>query len=322
MGNISVRRMDGINDIRKITIKQSIDVFIKALETENKAPQTIQAYKVDINVFYEFIKETLNNKVRYVRDLKYYHFEIYKESLSDQYAFRTACRKFNCLRTYIRIMNRCNYISNDIVLKLNTDKYGNQRRDKNTSASEIVKHIMSTETLKEVFRRVKSDTTKNKYRDIAMFYILSYGLRRSEILELTWEDFNLTEQTMLIRRPKTSSFDNVSISKNAVDALKQHFRMCSLGDTLTTKVFNLSTTPYNNTIKKYVSGLKTESGNPVITGHSFRHTFITLMVRAGNDLPYIQQYVGTTLETLEVYTHLSVRDSVKIVDSLDQILAV
>ena len=46
------------------------------------------------------------------------------------------------------------------------------------------------------------------------------------------------------------------------------------------------------------------------------------MVRAGIDLPYIQQYVGITLETLEIYTHLSVQDSIKVVNSLDLILAV
>ena len=260
-----------VNDMRKITIKQSIDIFVKSLESENKAKQTVQAYNTDIKVFYKFIKEHLNNKVRYVCDLKYFHFEMYKESLTSGFAFRTASRKFNCLRTYIRIMNRCSYIANDIVVKLNTDRYGNRRRDKNISAGEIINHIMSKETLKEVLRRVKNDTTKNKYRDLAMFYILNFGLRRSEILELTWEDFNLTEQTMLIRRPKTASFNNVSISKNAVDALKQHHRMCTLSDTLTNKVFPLSTTPYNNTIKKYLHGLKTESGNTVITGHSFRY---------------------------------------------------
>ncbi len=327
MDNISVRRMDGVSEfniceIRKITIKQSCNVFIKALETENKAPQTITAYGVDIQVFYNFIKENLNNKVRYACDLKYYHLELYKEFLNSQYAFRTACRKFNSLRTYIRIMHRCSYISNDIVVKLNTDKSGNRRRDKNICLNEITKHILSKETLREIFRRVKNDTTKNKYRDLAMFYILSYGLRRSEILQLTWEDFNLSEHTMLIKRPKTSTFDNVSISNDAVEALKQHFRMCSLCDTLTTKVFNIGTTPYNNIIKKYTKGLQTESGNSKITGHSFRHTFITLMVRAGKDLPFIQQYVGTTLETLQIYTHLSVRDSVQIVNVLEQILAV
>lgn len=321
MNNINVKGMDIIDINKKITIKQSADIFIKAIEVENKAPQTIKSYKTDISVFYNFIKVRLNNKVRYLCDLKYHHLEMYKVYLTEKYSFASVCRKFNSLRTYIRIMNRCNYITNDIIIKLNTDKFGNRRRDKSASKNEIIKHILAPETLREVFRRINNDTTKNKYRDLALFHILTYGLRRGEILQLTWEDLNFTEQTMLIRRPKTSTFDYVHISTIAVESLKEHFRMCSLSGTLNSKVFNLSTTPYNNVIKKYTHDLKTESGSSYITGHSFRHTFITLMIRAGKDLSYIQQYVGTTLETLQVYTHLSIRDSTKIVNAMDQILA-
>src|ERR1700722_663106 len=43
--------------------------------------------------------------------------------------------------------------------------------------------------------------------------------------------------------------------------------------------------------------------------HLFRHTMATLMLEGGADVRYIQQMLGhRSLETTEVYTHLSIRN--------------
>ncbi|MFL0251142.1 tyrosine-type recombinase/integrase [Clostridium neuense] len=291
-----------------ITIKHSIDIFIKSLQVEGKAKQTIVSYTTDIKIFYKFIQQELSNKIRYVSDIGYFHLELFKEYLNKNYCFSSTCRKYNCLRTYLRIMHRFDYINEDIIKKLNTDKFGNQRREKKLKVSEIRNGVISQEVRNLILQRVENDKSKNKYRDIALIHILNHGLRRSEVLYLKWSDFNFSNKTMNIWRPKNCNFDTVRISDNAVKALEQHFRISSFSNSLNDKVFSISTTPYNKIINKYTYGLLSETGKR-ITGHSFRHTFITTMIRKNVSLSKIQRYVGISLEVLEQYTHLNFNDT-------------
>lgn len=301
-----------------ITIKESIEIFVKGIIVDNKAEATVKAYKTDMQIFYNFIKTTLNNRVRYVNDLRYVHLEMYKEFLIEKYDIKTASRKYNCLRTYFKTLYRFNYINDDLIRIIKSDTFGNKKRDKISEISYI-----SDETLKTILNRVKSNTSKNKYRDIAIFEILLMGLRRSELLELRWSDIDFFECTMFIRRSKTSNCNTVELSKTAFEALKKYYRIDMSSTRRNEYVFcsgsgKLSLTAFKSIVSKYTAGLTTVTLQD-ITPHSFRHTFITKMIKEGIAHEVIQKYVGVTLETLQTYTHLNHKDTSSVAHILDSI---
>lgn len=305
-----------------LTVKESIEVFVKGIVVDNKAEATVKAYKTDMQIFYNFIKTKLNNRVRYVSDIKYAHLQMYKEFLVENYNIRTASRKYNCLRTYFKTLYLYEYIEYKILDKMKDDTFGNKKRDKVREISYI-----SDEVLNKILKRVKNSTSCTKYRDIAIFEILLMGLRRSEVLELRWCDIDFVEGTMLIRRRKNSNQDRVTLSTTSLEALKKHYTIdMSLDKNNKTYIFNsdktknskLSLGSFKNVVNTYTAGLTTITSQK-ITPHSFRHTFITKMIKMGVPIPFIQKYVGITLETLQTYTHLNHNDTYAIAHIIDSI---
>lgn len=298
-------------DSMNVTILQSRDIFMKSLVVNGFSDCSKISYKGDFNIFYEFIKDELNNRVRYVTDIKYHHLELYKDYLIERYAaFATAYRKFNSLRTYLKALNRRELILDNLIESLNSDDFGIKRRDKLKNIEKIRRQILSKETISVIFKRIREDNGTDNDRDFALFAILFMGLRRSEILMLEWNNINFKDKTLHIWRPKTNNFDVVALSNTAYEALTKYYQTCNSPKELKTKVFNINKNLYSNIFHKYTKGLHTETGDTYIVPHTCRHTFITHMVRANISLPIIQKYVGLTLDTLQVYTHLCANDTV------------
>ncbi len=307
------------SSLTKVTILQSRDIFMKSLFAHKYSESTMESYKGDFDIFYEYIKTELNNRVRYITDVKYHHLEFYKEFLVEKYEFTTAYRKFNCLRTYFKMMYRKNFMPYDIISSLKEDDFGINRRSKQDGPDNIKRQILSEDTINKLFRRIKEDTSKNAERNLALFCILFMGLRRSEVLLLKWENIDFEKETLSIYRPKNKTSDIVSLPNNAIDALTKYHESCTHKQE-SDKVFNMSTTTYNKMIKKYTVGLKTKTGDNIV-GHSMRHTAVTHMVRNNVSLSEIQRFVGITLDTLQVYTHLSEKDTARGASVIDNLIS-
>ncbi len=293
-----------IRDINstKVTMLKGRDIFINSLMVTGYSENTLKNYEGDINFFHDFIKTKY--KISFLTDITYQHLEVYKRFLIERNAYPTACRKFSCLRTYFKTLYWEGLIPCNIIDSLKEDDFGIKKRDKQENLDEIRKQILSKGTIAELFKRVKNDRSKNMRRDLALFYILFMGLSRSEVLFLKWEDINFKNKTISIYRPKKDTYDIVALPDSAYDALMKYYKSCMYKIEVYTKVFNISTTPYNKIIKKYTSGLKTETGDTNIVGHCARHSAVAYMVRANKPLSEIQKVVGISLDKLQVYMYL------------------
>lgn len=299
------------NNLRKVTILKSCSIFIKSLSSYNYSENTIKNYEGDIKFFQHYIKTKLTDRIIYINDICYQHLELYKEFLIERNSCTTASRKFNCLRTYFKILNIKGLGVSNIIDSLKEDEFGIQQEIKQENLDEIRKQILSKDTIDKLYMRIKNDKGKNMRRDLALFNILFIGLSRSEVLMLKWDDINFDNKTLTINRPKNSSCHIVELPDNAYDALIKYYKSCICKVELQTKVFNISTTPYNKIIKKYTSGLKTETGDTNIVGHCTRHSAIIHMLRANVPLTEIQKIVGISITKLQVYTYLSTSDAIK-----------
>lgn len=294
-----------------VTILKSRDIFIKSLVANEYSENTLKNYEGDFNFFHDFIKTKLHYKVIYLTDINYQHLEFYKKFLIERNTYSTACRKFNCLRTYFKTLYRKGLIPSNIIDSLKEDDFGINQKGKLENLDEIRKQILSKETIDEIYKRIKNDKGKNMKRNLTLFKILFMGLSRSEVLSLKWEDINFEDKTISICRPQNNTPIIVALPDSAFDALIKYYKSCMCKKELKTKVFNISTTPYNKIIKKYTVGLQTETGDTNIVGHCARHSAVVHMIRANVPLTEIQKVVGISLDKLQVYTHLSLDDTVK-----------
>lgn len=306
------------SDSMNVTILKSREMFAKSLVVNDFSESSRKSYKCDFDVFYEFIKDELNNRVRYVTDIKYHHLELYKEYLVDRYAaYATAYRKFSSLRTYLKTLNKMKLIPDNLIESLNSDDFGIKHRDKLKNIEKIRRQILSKETISLIFKNIIECNGSDYHRDFALFTILFMGLRRSEILSLEWDNINFKDKTLHIWRTKTNNFDVVALSNTAHESLKKYYITCNSPKKLKTKIFDIDENIYNKIFHQYTKGLHTETGDTNIVPHTCRHTFITHMVRANISLPIIQKFVGLRLDTLEVYTHLCANDTVGASSAID-----
>lgn len=178
--------------------------------------------------------------------------------------------------------------------------------------------------------------------------MLYCGLRKGEILALTWEDIDL-ENSMLsvnkavtfidnqpvIKEPKTASGVRVVPIPNVLHKiLKRQFCKAGLvcknagGEQMSDSAFRQSWLSYESFLYRCAGGQPTGRNHPRsvevqrFTPHMLRHTYATLLYDAGVDVKSAQKYLGhADLEvTLGTYTHLSKFKTDKSIEVLNEFL--
>lgn len=318
----------------KLTIFESTKLFKNYLFIKGKAESTIQSYGTDMQLFKTFIKEKLNNKIRYVDEITKVEVQQYKEFLLEKVANgkitrRTVDRKFNAFKTFFKFLEEDFGIDN--IVK--NDDFGN-RKDSYDSGRDYLPKVLSEEEVNLILNTAKNDTGKNKFRDYAMLVMLAtIGCRKSEVLNLKWTDIDFIGNskcnfgTIQIVRDKGNNADVLPMSKILRDSLinyKNTFTIIELEHVFISREGNpLSDSAFSTAIKKYVqkSGLNKKK-NFSITAHTLRHSFVTTCFR--NEIPVekIRRYTGhKDKESLKIYTHLISEDLINVAGIFDDMYA-
>jgi integrase len=157
------------------------------------------------------------------------------------------------------------------------------------------------------------------------------GLRQGELLALKWEDVDLEEGTLQVRRSLSGSNDGhplfttpktvksrrqVRLTAGATEALKRH-RKRQLEERLRIAglwrdhglVFTTETgTPLDrhNITQRSFKPLLNNAGLPEIRFHDLRHTCATLLLTRGVHPKIVQELLGhsTIAITLDIYSHV------------------
>lgn len=300
--------------IKNTTILQTTGAFKLYLYREGKSESTSKAYLSDIKFFVGFLKDDLNNKIRYVHQITSVEIRQYKDYLltkmnEGEIKRATVDRKFNALKTYFTFLER----EYDIINIIKNDPFANRKLGKNSGRDYLPNYLKPSE-IKVILDNIKSSNNKNKYRDYTIFQILiNLGCRRSEVLALKWNDIDFYEDTIQITRKKTSNADIVPLPSTIKSALLDY------RDTLSKTgayVFRsresekLSLSTFTSTINKWIQESKIEEIKGFkVTAHTFRHSFITMCVKNNIPVEQIIRYTGhKDRESLDIYTHLQVID--------------
>ena len=151
---------------------------------------------------------------------------------------------------------------------------------------------------------------------------LNTGMRKSEILHLTWDRVDLKNRIILLDKTKNGERREIPINQTLLNTLSDIVRNIK-----TDYVFYNPETlkPYCD-IKKSFTGALRKAHIIDFHFHDLRHTFASRLVMSGVDLATIQKLLGhKTINMTLRYAHLSnihLKDAVNILDERCKIVAV
>lgn len=161
---------------------------------------------------------------------------------------------------------------------------------------------------------------KNKIRDKLIISTLYYsGLRRAELLALSWDDLNLEKNIIIIRKGKGNK-DRIIPLHREVTALLDVY----LTQRLPLKNNALFTGAQGdrlciNSLVSVIKSVLAASGleNKGYSVHSFRHSFASNLVMSGADLVNVQRLLGhESLDTTKIYIHFNNSQLAKVIERL------
>ena len=153
---------------------------------------------------------------------------------------------------------------------------------------------------------------------IAMLY--SAGLRRSELINLRLQDVDMNRKQVWVRGGKGKKDRVTLLSAHLIVALNHYLDEYKpnywLFEGLRRKQYSA------NSLGAVVKQSAARAGLNRVTPHMLRHSFATHLMDHGTDTRVIQSLLGhQSIETTQIYTHVTTRNLQKIVNPLDQIFS-
>ena len=233
----------------------------------------------------------------------------------------------NSLKSILMVFNSIINYAND---KYDTNIVLKNKKLKKTNSKTI--RVLSTFELSRLIRFLLKDTD---YLKLGVFLCLYTGLRIGEICALKWNDINLTDKEIKVKRtiqrirntdknalrktsviidtPKSAtSFRIIPLPNSIVDLLQKYK---ANGYFLTGNNKFIEPRTYQNKFKKYLIEANIEE----INFHTLRHTFATRAIENGFDINSLSEILGhsSVKITLEKYVHTSFEQKRKQMDKLN-----
>ena len=171
-------------------------------------------------------------------------------------------------------------------------------------------------TKEEVLKLINGAETRKSRLILSLLY--SSGLRVSELVHLKPSDISFSENTGWVRGGKGSK-DRMFILSNGLgtelqEYLKKH-KECGY-------LFSQDKPLTTRNVQKIVKHVRLRAGmQKRVTPHTLRHSFATHLLEAGTDIRMIQALLGhSSLNTTQLYTHISSTEMRKIVNPLDMLV--
>lgn len=286
--------------------------YLRTLRLQRTSERTIEGIINDIGHFFWFLKE------RKIRDIKavtkktiddyqtylyYYRYKGYKK-LSNE----TQIKRLSILRTFFR------YLLMEGLLLFNPAADIELPRRTET----LPRDIFTKKELNKLFAACNLNTVYG-YRDRVIFEVLyTTGIRITELASLKIEDIDLKDGYLRIIEGKGLKDRTVPLGKLACGYLSEYIknvRPYLIKNSHSDNVLFLSRSGRAMDrfalLKMFGAYRKRIKLEKHLTGHCFRHTMATELLKRGADIRQIQEILGhESLSTTQKYVHV-IQDDLK-----------
>jgi integrase/recombinase XerD len=283
-----------------------VDLFKQYLEAEGKSENTIKGYIQSINGFLKWFDESKGLAFTILHNENVKEYVSYLKTIKKATP-KTINTKINALVKFNEFLVETKHQAVMVITKKDFVKVQQQYAS------------LATVELKDVekFRQLVLDSGNR--RNYAIITLLAYGgLRISEALGLTIDDFNLITKEMIIRDGKGAKTRTVYISdkvKTAIQSwLKEREKQLIESDTLF--VSNRSKAVDRTTVNKLFKEYSLKA-NVEITPHDLRHFFCSHAINSGMNVHEVANQAGhSNIHTTLLYTNPSKTELLKKMNQL------
>lgn len=170
---------------------------------------------------------------------------------------------------------------------------------------------------KEEIRRLLGAVTHEKSK-LMIKLLYASGLRISECLNLKVRDLELSQKIAWVRGGKGGKDRMVILSEGLVTEIASYLKKVGIEQGVIITGRNGTRMTPRNAHKIVAEAAKRAGITKAVSPHKLRHSFATHLREAGTDLRVIQELLGhASIQTTEIYTHVSSEEKRKIVSPLD-----
>ena len=267
--------------------------FLK--NTKKSSDNTIQAYKRDLNFFFEYLKK---NNLEYL-NVEYDDIQKYIEELNNEgRKAASISRRLATLRSFYGYLLKKKLIKTIPTNKVNTPK-----------VEKKAPMILTADEVEILLSQPKPDDLKG-IRDKAMLeFAYATGMKVSEIINLDLKDVNLVDSYVVCNEGYSKRVVPLGrISKEALVEYLDNSRPYLLKTEDEKPLFvnvmgnRLTRQGFWKIIKQYQEQAHIEKE---ITPHVLRHSFATHLLQNGADMRAVQTMLGhTDIASTQVYMKL------------------
>lgn len=291
-----------------MTFQEGVVEFLDFLIIEKGLTlSSIESYKYDLTIFYNDIKDKLENNNLHKLKIEFIYDFIKNQSIN-RISSATIKRRVSTIRNFYLFLQKREVIS-FIVPEIKTPKIGIK-----------LPNYLTIEEVDKLLSIPDINTFKG-LRDKTMLEIMySCGLRVSELISLKKKDINIKNSFIRIIG-KGNKERIIPIGEIALEYLNKYFELLSYNSKLNNSknVFiNKNGLPltrqYFFKIIKYYS-IKANI-NKNISPHTLRHSFATHLLENGAPLIAVKNLLGhESINTTQIYTHVNERKLVSVIDN-------
>lgn len=291
-----------------MTFQEGVVEFLDFLIIEKGLTlSSIESYKYDLTIFYNDIKDKLENNNLHKLKIEFIYDFIKNQSIN-RISSATIKRRVSTIRNFYLFLQKREVIS-FIVPEIKTPKMGIK-----------LPNYLTIEEVDKLLSIPDINTFKG-LRDKTMLEIMySCGLRVSELISLKKKDINIKNSFIRIIG-KGNKERIIPIGEIALEYLNKYFKLLSYSPKINNSKYvfiNKNGLPltrqYFFKIIKYYS-IKANI-NKNISPHTLRHSFATHLLENGAPLIAVKNLLGhESINTTQIYTHVNERKLVSVIDN-------
>ena len=287
-----------------------IDYFLNYLQTvKDAAKSTIHKYRADLERLFEYLNITDINEINqnHLRDYLNHIRQTYN------YTSSSIANKINILHHFFRFLHNSGYINTNPAVLIRAPR-------KKVKIPKVLNEIELEKLLKAPDHNTDTRFKKYSLRDKLMLTMFSYtGLRRTELTDLNWNDINLGNKYLIVRKSKNKSQRIIPLHDRVIELLDLYLnqRLPLKNNALfigrTGERINHSS--LKNLFNRYIkiAGLSGKG----YTIHTLRHTFATRLLNKDISLVNIMNLMGhRSLESTQIYLHVTGKELIESINQL------